>query len=494
MKKTLSILLALIITILLFSSTLSVSAAGTSVKVTASNTAPSVGSEVKITVTYTADKAIGCMRGFIKYDASVLEIDLANSKSVETVNDKDISATGGAGVLKLVWYHSQSKDKTLSFTLVFKAKKAGSSNITLTTEELSDTNEDLFNSPSGSVTVNVQNPQKSGNANLSELYISSGSLSPAFSPSVTSYNIVIPYSVTVLKVSAETEDKDAKVTVEGSKNMKVGKNTRVIKVTAPNGTVKSYTLNITRQEGTGSTTPTGTEEPTQNNEAAKVTVGDQVLYISKDLKDVTLPVGYEQVNVTVNDAAFPSVQDKSRSIVLLYLTDENGGNGAFYVYNTATMTFSEFCSVNITAGVYAFLTPDGSVIIPEGFTQTFVTVNEKTIAAWNFPDEAMKDYYLVYALSPAGTKGLYQYDTVEGTLQRYTPHTVETTPVVEQDPNEVTEQDEGFFAKIKAFFGTFVARFGMTRLILMAAGVVILIAAIVVLIVLLAKRPKDYRH
>lgn len=486
MKKTVSVLLALLLTVMLFCTALPVSAAGASVAVTASNTKPTVGSTVTVTVKYTADVTIGSIDASLNYDSSVLEY----------VSASGITANGGSGVITFSFFEtSSSPAKTKSFTVTFKAKTTGSCALSLSTGEIADwENYESLGTPSGKVTVNVQNPQKSGNANLSELYISSGSLSPAFSPSVTSYNIVIPYSVTVLTVSVETEDKDATVIVEGSKNMKVGKNTRVIKVTAPNGTVKSYTLNITRQEGTGSTTPTGTEEPTQNNEAAKVTVGDQVLYISKDLKDVTLPVGYEQVNVTVNDAAFPSVQDKSRSIVLLYLTDENGGNGAFYVYNTATMTFSEFCSVNITAGVYAFLIPDGSVIIPEGFTQTFVTVNEKTVAAWNFPDEAMKDYYLVYALSPAGTKGLYQYDTVEGTLQRYTPHTVETTPVVEQDPNEVTEQDEGFFAKIKAFFGTFVARFGMTRLILMAAGVVILIAAIVVLIVLLAKRPKNYRH
>ncbi len=497
MKKLLSVFVALTVMTMLFVGAMPVWAAGASVSVTANTTKPTVDSTVTVTVKYSADSTIGSVDATVKYDASVLEYTSASGAT----------ASGGSGVVTLSYFEtSASPSKTKTITLSFKAKKAGSSTVSLTTSEISDWETyGALGNPSGSVTINPQNPQKSGNANLSELYISSGTLSPKFSASVTSYSIVIPNSVTVLTVSAETEDKDATIAVEGSKNMKVGKNVRKVIVTAPDGTTKTYTLNITRQEAGSDTetppkgedkTPEKDEDEKDEKEAAKVTIGDQTAYIQKDLKDVQLPVGYEQVKITVNDTEFPSVQDKSRGIVLLYLVDAEGKNGAFYVYDTVTMTFSEFCSMTVQAGVYAFLTPDGSVMIPDGFTQTFVQIGEKTVTAWTFADEAMKDYYLVYVLSPTGVKGLYQYDTVEGTFQRYTQTAAVVQPVVEEQPEQTPDDEQavGAMAKIKTTFNDLVTRFGMTQLILMGVGVVVLLAAIIVLIVLLAKRPKNCKH
>ena len=488
MKKILSVCMALCMTALLVFSALPVYAAGASVSLSVSNQTPAVGSTVTVTVKYTAPSAIGSVDAAIKYDANVLQY----------ISASDITANGGAGVIKLSYFETSAKaSKTKSFTVTFKAKATGNAAVSLSTSEIADWETyESMGSPAGSVSIRVQNPQKSSNANLSALYISSGALSPRFSPSITSYDIVIPYSVTVLTVGAETEDKDATVVVEGSKEMKVGKNTRVIIVTAPNGTTKSYTLHITRQEPSGNqTTPTkepqtGEDEPPEkDNEAAKVTVGEETLYIAESLKGVKLPTGYEQVKITINDTAFPSVQDKSRSLVLLYLTDEKGENGAFYVYDNISMTYSEFCFAKVKAGVYAFLTPDSGVNIPEGFTQTFTEINGKTVAAWSFADEARKEYYLVYALSPSGNKGLYQYDTVEGTFQRYAH--VETTPAQTGTATPDTPEDlqEG-----GNFFQNLLARYGMTQLILMAIGIVILIVAIVILIILLVKRPRGYKH
>lgn len=473
---------------MLFCAVIPVSAAGASVAVTASTTKPSVGGNVTVTVKYTAPSTIGSVDATVKYDASVLEY----------VSATGATASGGSGVVTLSYFEtSSSPSKTRTVTLNFKAKKAGTSAVNVTTSEIADwTNYTSLGTPSGKVTVNVQNPQKSGNANLSALYISSGSLSPKFSANVTSYSIVIPNSVTVLTLSAETEDKDATIAIEGSKNMKVGKNVRKVIVTAPNGTTKTYTLNITRQEATGNATDktqTGaTTAPQAGNEAAKVTVGDAVLYIATDLKDITLPQGYEQVELTVNDVAFPSVQDKSRSITLLYLVDEAGKNGAFYVYDTAAMTFSEFASATVQAGVYAILMPDAATVIPDGFTQKFVQLGDKTVVAWAFPQAEQADYYLVYALSPQGTKGLYRYDTVENTFQRYVH--IESAPTVADEVPEPQVDNSSIFAKITDFFSGLLARYGAVRLILVSVAVVLLLTALIIAIVLIAKRPRNCKH
>lgn len=483
MKKCIAVLL---VCLFLFAMVPTVSAASAKATVTVNKSTVTAGSTVTVTVTHTASTNVAAFDATLTYDAAVLEY----------VSTSGVQGAGGAGVLTLSYFATaQPTSKSHSFTVTFKAKATGSSKISLSSTGLTDWDFDSLGSASASTTVNVQNPSLSGNADLTELYISSGSLSPAFSSNVTSYKIVIPNSVTVLTVSAETADKNATVSVEGSKNMQVGQNVRKVIVTAPNGTKKTYTLNITRQEGTGNVTG-GTTTPNTpvQNDASKVTVGEDTLYIAKDLKDVTLPAGFEQVDITINDTKFPSVQDKTRTVVLLYLTDAEGKNGKFYMYDTAVMTFSDFNFIAAPVGIYTLLTPDGNTHVPAGFSQTFLKIGEQTVTAWSFADPAMKDYYLVYALSPTGNKGLYQYDTLEGTFQRYTAVTATPSDTVEDVEENVPDENKGFFATVKGWYDSLLARFGATRLILLTAGTVLLIAALVVLIVLLSKRPKNCKH
>ena len=464
MKKLLSVFLCLLLTALTVCGALPVAAAGASVAVSAPSSA-TVGSTVTVKVTYTADKAIGSLDATLSYDAAVMTFASASG----------ITANGNAGVTKLSFYETSSAPKkTLSFTLTFTAKA-------LETTELTDweTVSSLGN-PSGKATVSVKNPQKSGNADLASLSVSAGTLSPKFSAKVTAYNIVIPYSVTSLLVSA-------KVAVTGSQKMQVGKNTRAVTVTAQNGTTKTYTLTITRQENTG----TATDPTTPAVDASKVTVGALTKTIKNNLADIPLPAGFEATTVTVNETTFPAAQNATHAVTLLYLTDEDGQNGAFYLYNTTNMTFSDFFFDEVKAGVYVFLTPENTDALPQGAAQTFLQIGEKTIAAWSLPDEREKDFYLVYALSPAGNTGFYRYDKAEGTFQRYIPPAEDTTAPVD---TEVQPERVGFLARVSGFFSDLVVRFGRVRVIAVGVGAPLLLAAIVVLIVLIAKKPRNFRH
>lgn len=484
MKRWIVLGMALFMTVLMLMTALPVSAASATVSVTASASTVKVGDTVTVTVKYSASGKIGFMDATISYDTNIVEY--------VSTGGSDIQANGNAGLIRFSFY-TVNPGNDYSFTVSFKAKATGSCTFTLQTQEIGDWDTfDSFGTPSGSVTVSVQNPSLSNNANLSSLYISSGSLSPAFSPKVTSYQIVIPYSVATLTVSATTADKNAKLEVIGSRNMQVGKNTRVVKVTAPDGTVKSYTLNITRQENTG--TPTGPSNPAQTEDAARVTVNGETKYIAKKLDQVTLPAGYGQVPLTINDTEFPSVQNSTHAIVLLYLTDENGKNGNFYIYNTVDMTFSDFQFTTVAAGVYAFLTPETSMDIPENMSQTFIEIGGQMVTAWAFPGDALQDYYLIYALSPSGNVGLYRYDRVEGTFQRYTAEVAVDEPSTELvDPPE-EEKPVGFFGKIKSTVSGWADRLGRLRLIVIAVGAVLLLAAVIVMIILLVKRPRRYKH
>ena len=89
---------------------------------------------------------------------------------------------------------------------------------------------------------------KSNNNNLNALSISNVSLNPAFNSSITTYNATVDYSVSSVEVSATKAHDKATISGTGKVNLNVGTNTIKVNVTAEDGTVKTYTVTITRKE------------------------------------------------------------------------------------------------------------------------------------------------------------------------------------------------------------------------------------------------------
>ena len=89
----------------------------------------------------------------------------------------------------------------------------------------------------------------SANADLASLKASAGTLSPVFSPEITSYTITVPNSVDHVYLNPKPQESGARVADSGSGAwpLPVGTTTRVITVTAPNGNIKQYTVSIIRQ-------------------------------------------------------------------------------------------------------------------------------------------------------------------------------------------------------------------------------------------------------
>ncbi|MCM3001317.1 Ig-like domain-containing protein [Paenibacillus cellulositrophicus] len=93
-------------------------------------------------------------------------------------------------------------------------------------------------------------------AALSQLTISSGTLSPAFVPETTSYAANVPYAVPSIKVNATTKDNSATMTVNGSPlasgqpsqdiSLNVGANSIKVVVLAEDLSTKTYTISVTR--------------------------------------------------------------------------------------------------------------------------------------------------------------------------------------------------------------------------------------------------------
>lgn len=114
-------------------------------------------------------------------------------------------------------------------------------------------------------------PTGDGNPNnkLSSLSISGFTLTPTFSTDILDYDLIVSESVTSITVNATALDSRASVSGIGTVNLNSGNNTITIAVKAQNGTVRNYTIDIVRGQGSsgnasgpgGSSGPGGNSSP-----------------------------------------------------------------------------------------------------------------------------------------------------------------------------------------------------------------------------------------
>ncbi|MCM1539509.1 MAG: SH3 domain-containing protein [bacterium] len=92
-------------------------------------------------------------------------------------------------------------------------------------------------------------PAPSGNATLYSLYISDGTLAPAFSPDVTQYTVTVDEKTTSVSAFGVPSDGGSVVSENyGFSNLQPGSNMAVITVQAADGTRLSYLFTINRGE------------------------------------------------------------------------------------------------------------------------------------------------------------------------------------------------------------------------------------------------------
>ena len=98
----------------------------------------------------------------------------------------------------------------------------------------------------------------SGNADLTSLTVTTGTLTPSFSSSTTSYSVTVPLAVSSLTVTGAAADAPyATVAMSPAQPMAliVGANPATVTVTAEDGTEKSYSVTVTRETTQDYTSP-----------------------------------------------------------------------------------------------------------------------------------------------------------------------------------------------------------------------------------------------
>jgi len=169
------------------------------------------------------------------------------------------------------------------------------------------------------------------------------------------------------------------------------------------------------------------EEPQKNpvDEAIKVTLENEQLYLWKDLSSVKLPDGFKSGEAFYKTVKIQAAIGKNQNITLAYLTDEKGENSSFYILDNDKLY--PYITLNTTS-TYTILQLDDPSKLPDGYKETELKLGNQTVQAWQLESGEHPDFYLLYAMNDKGKKGFYLYDQAEKTMQRYTNRTVVKEP------------------------------------------------------------------
>lgn len=421
-KKSIVLILTLLFCFSVFS--VCVSAANTTISFS-SNTV-TVGSSVTVTVTVNPGQTFNAVSYNVNYDENILQFSSSEQ------------ATGGAGVLKVV---ESFADKTsVSYSMVFTAIATGNCAVSVDNCLWSAGGSSETAISGASATLSVKDPVLSSNANLKSISLNSGKLSPKFSASRTSYTSKVLYDVTKVNVSANVADGSAKVvSVTGNTNLQVGENTVVVTVQAADGTQKKYTIVVTRlKEGEIISTEDETgEETIIDTSKLETTVGGNTYTISTELPEDKLLKGFKSSTVEYNGIEVPVAVDEFESYTLYYMKSADSEELLPFLYDSELKTFDFLKFLVIGDNVYIFEELPNEYAVPDGLYPSNLNISDFSVECFSITDETQSDFHYVYCYFN-GEYGIYRYDSLENTLQRYPQLQLLTLAEKEENDNFYT--------------------------------------------------------
>ena len=360
-----------------------------SISVAGTTSTGTVGGNITVGVTISEASGLGSWEYSLDYDSSKLQLLSGNTHVVGYVD--------GEG------------QTSQSYTYTFRVKGTGSTTISVVNTSIASWNE-VVTSPTDSTTINlisrgeVEKNYSSDN-NLASLEVEGYTLSPEFNKNTTNYKVEVDSDTTSVNVKATASDSKARVSGIGDIEVGEGANTINVVVEAENGSTKTYTIVVNVKE--------------KNPINVKVDKEDlSVVRKTDELKDLVKDY-YVETTVKINDEEVPAYKIEALDLTLVALKDDKG-NIKFYAYDDGKYSlYQELSGGNLTIhlldkGKYPANYKKYTVTI-EGVEYTVYKLNKKS------------KYYLVYGENvETGKKGLYLYDSVDKSIQRYYTEEVES--------------------------------------------------------------------
>lgn len=391
MKKFVCLLFLLIIF------PLKVNASNATISVSASTKNLVVGKTVSVTVKITSSSAIGAWQFDLKHDSSYLTV-TSGSENLH-VADSTKSATG---------------QKTVTYNYTFKAKKSGTTSLVVSNYSVGDLNSEGYMSVStnpNSVTLKIITQAQlestySKNNFLSSLGVEGAVLSEEFKSDVVEYSVDLPPNTEKINITGELADSKASIDGLGEKTLSDGMNKFLIKVTAQNGDIKTYTINVNVKEF----------------DPITVSIDNKNYTIVRKKGLIEMPKDYVEKIVSINNEEIIGCESEVTKLVLIPLKNEDG-NISWYVYdNNKYILYKEIDFSNIRLYVLDF---DLS-LVPKNYVKKNIIMGDYSVDFYKTSDETK--FGLLYGMNVlTGEKNIYSYDEIEKTVQRYNSEEIEKT-------------------------------------------------------------------
>ncbi|MGN0248747.1 MAG: cadherin-like beta sandwich domain-containing protein [Lachnospiraceae bacterium] len=248
-------------------------------------------------------------------------------------------------------------------------------------------------------------------AYLKTLTASPGTMTPSFSPMVTSYTVTVPSDVDKLNVTCSTADANATVTeAKGFKDLQMGNNSAVIKVKGPSGTICSYNITIVRGNLSAAMNPAeGAGITLATNQSTETAVTSEVPATTTETPETQpetdIPVDASNTQETGDDASQSDAAIETTETETSETETETGTDGSEAVPIMAPLPASGerylIGGESIYADYYVTSTFDTS-LIPEGFVVETYNFNGAEVQSAYF---AAGDIRLLYTEFEDGNNG-----------------------------------------------------------------------------------------
>ncbi len=466
---------------------------GADANVTVSSTSVEEGKDVSVSVTISSAEKMAAYNIMLTYDANLLEY----------VSGAD---GGGNGAVKLL--NELFEDTSVTRTLTFKTKKAGSVSINVDASASSIINMSIEDcnlvAKNGTVTVNPKVTSSSNNY-LSSLVVAGvreDGTTAAYNITQRETNVVgfdknqdkymayVANDIVKFAVTAVAEDNTATVSVTGVDLAEGGANVTTITVTAQNGEVRTYVINTYRvpSEGEDETTTMNEEtsepesETTSTPEAPvdkEVTIGDDIYVVTNISEETLLPEGFSRIDYTYDGQNYVVARGEAKKLTIMELVKKGTDEKALYVYDEVNNVFYKFVNIQIIDKMYTVTEKPEEVAIPADFEATLVNIDGEMLNVWANKNE--EGIYMFYGMNWNGEEGLYLYDSKEKTAMRYlaltsfevsntvTPEPDNSTGSTSSDDNATVESEDS------------------TKIIIIIAEACLILVLIIVIIILIIK-------
>lgn len=339
-----------------------------------------VGSTFTVTVKVSCSETIGSWQFGVSYDSANISL-----------QSGDTTVVG----------YGDGKTKSQTYTYRFKAIKSGTAGIRIVGANMADWNTVTLFTPSvSSTSVNVKTQAQieasySKDNTLKSLSVAGYKLTPEFNKNTTEYSLEVPDDTETIKVSAQVNDANAHVSGTGVVDVSEGSNKINVVVTAQNGSTKTYTINVT----------------VKDLNPINVTIEKESYTVVKKADLLTNPTGFSPTTIKINDLEVPAFKSELANITLVGLKNSEG-TIKLYMYDAEKKTYTlynELKSSSLT------LYPLESAEIPEGFTESKITINDIEYTAYKKDNTT-----IAYAMNiETGEKAFYKYDKSSNVFMKY---------------------------------------------------------------------------